>query len=72
MASPAPPEKNLGLAESDLDSGPENNRRAEIAHIDAMATAPETTLESFAHLDEKKILRKVSRPFACIRPNFLS
>lgn len=31
----------------------------EIKRIDAMATAQGVTLESFAHLDEKKILRKV-------------
>ena len=31
----------------------------EIERIDSIALAPETTLESFAHLDEKKILRKV-------------
>lgn len=33
--------------------------REETARIDAFATAPGTTLESFADLDEKKILRKV-------------
>ncbi|KAI0176135.1 MFS general substrate transporter [Hypoxylon sp. FL1284] len=31
----------------------------EIARIDALVTAPGTTLESFADLDEKKILRKM-------------
>ncbi|KAI1335590.1 major facilitator superfamily domain-containing protein [Xylariaceae sp. FL0016] len=31
----------------------------EISRIDAIALAPETTLDSFAHLDEKKILRKM-------------
>ncbi|OTA93843.1 hypothetical protein M434DRAFT_72315 [Hypoxylon sp. CO27-5] len=31
----------------------------EVDHIDAVITAPETTLESFADLDEKKILRKM-------------
>ncbi|TGJ82545.1 hypothetical protein E0Z10_g6226 [Xylaria hypoxylon] len=30
-----------------------------ISHIDAMAMAPGTSYESFAHLDEKKILRKM-------------
>ena len=33
--------------------------RGQVDRIDAMATAPGTTLESFSHLDEKKILRKV-------------
>ena len=37
----------------------EHGLRAEVEHIDALATAPGTTLESFAHLDDKKILRKV-------------
>lgn len=32
----------------------------QVSRIDAMATAPGTTLDSFSHLDEKKILRKVS------------
>ncbi|QGI85145.1 hypothetical protein CEK25_011874 [Fusarium fujikuroi] len=34
--------------------------RGQVDRIDAMATAPGTTLESFSHLDEKKILRKPS------------
>ncbi|KAF5679516.1 hypothetical protein FCIRC_6129 [Fusarium circinatum] len=33
--------------------------RGQVDRIDAMATAPGTTLESFSHLDEKKILRKM-------------
>ncbi|KAH9995345.1 major facilitator superfamily domain-containing protein [Xylariaceae sp. FL0662B] len=37
----------------------DHGEREEIERIDAWATAPETTLESFAHLDEKKILRKM-------------
>lgn len=59
MASPTPPEKGHASDGSNLGPGVENNRDAEIAHIDAIATAPDTTLDSFAHLDEKKILRKV-------------
>jgi hypothetical protein len=35
----------------------------EIARIDAMADAPGVTMATFAHLDEKKILRKVQRNF---------
>lgn len=31
----------------------------ETDYLDAVTAAPETTLESFADLDEKKILRKV-------------
>jgi hypothetical protein len=37
------------------------SRAEEIAKIDSIALAPETTLATFAHLDEKKILRKVPR-----------
>lgn len=37
----------------------EHGLREEIDRIDAVAAAPGTTFESFAHLDEKKILRKV-------------
>lgn len=63
MASPTPPdtdnEKKPDHVGGELEQY-SGNRRAEVAHIDALATAPETTLESFAHLDEKKILRKVS------------
>lgn len=60
MATPTPSEKP-GKDDSDVVLASGNNTEAQIAHIDAVATAPETTLESFAHLDEKKILRKVSR-----------
>ncbi|KAI1259316.1 MFS general substrate transporter [Xylariaceae sp. FL1019] len=34
-------------------------RQDEVGRIDALATAPGTTVESFAHLNEKKILRKM-------------
>lgn len=60
MASATPPEKGHGSDGSNVGPGLDN-RDAEIAHIDAIATAPDTTLDSFAHLDEKKILRKVRR-----------
>ncbi|KAI1066679.1 hypothetical protein LB507_011087 [Fusarium sp. FIESC RH6] len=33
--------------------------KGQVGRIGAMATAPGTTLESFSHLDEKKILRKM-------------
>jgi hypothetical protein len=32
---------------------------SEVGRIDAIALAPETTMETFAHLDQKKILRKM-------------
>ncbi|ETS75144.1 hypothetical protein PFICI_13628 [Pestalotiopsis fici W106-1] len=35
------------------------SEREEIGRIDAMADAPGVSMESFAHLDEKKILRKM-------------
>lgn len=36
-----------------------NKKAEEIARIDKLATAPGVTAASFAHLDEKKILRKM-------------
>jgi hypothetical protein len=38
---------------------PTKSKAEEIARIDALATAPGVTMASFAHLDEKKILRKM-------------
>lgn len=35
------------------------NKAEEVARIDALATAPGVSMASFAHLDEKKILRKM-------------
>ncbi|MBE3045822.1 hypothetical protein IMZ48_25415 [Candidatus Bathyarchaeota archaeon] len=60
MASPIS-EKKAGSAASDLDLGA-GNKEGKGARVDAIAGAPEVTLASFAHLDEKKILRKVSVP----------
>ncbi|KAI1082696.1 major facilitator superfamily domain-containing protein [Whalleya microplaca] len=37
----------------------EGHHDGETGRVDALATAPGTTRESFAHLDEKKILRKM-------------
>ncbi|KAK5624628.1 hypothetical protein RRF57_000344 [Xylaria bambusicola] len=44
----------------EIDQAGDRTQKDVIGHIDAMATAPGVTCESFAHLDEKKILRKVS------------
>ena len=48
--------------EPELGRSSESHGKGEIAHIDALATAANTTLESFSHLDEKKVLRKVCHP----------
>ncbi|KAF2631609.1 MFS general substrate transporter [Macroventuria anomochaeta] len=42
-----------------ISSRVSKSKAEEIARIDKLATAPGVTLESFAHLDEKKILRKM-------------
>lgn len=43
-----------------LDENEHKHRRSrEQAHIQALALAPGVTRETFAHLDEKKILRKM-------------
>lgn len=39
-----------------------NKTKEEIERLDALALASGTTIESFQHLDEKKILRKVCHP----------
>jgi hypothetical protein len=43
----------------DKHGKPIKSKAEEIARIDALATAPGVTMASFAHLDEKKILRKM-------------
>ncbi|KAI1356299.1 major facilitator superfamily domain-containing protein [Xylaria sp. FL0043] len=43
----------------EVDETGGHTRKDVINHIDAMATAPGISYESFAHLDEKKILRKM-------------
>ncbi|KAI1369227.1 major facilitator superfamily domain-containing protein [Xylaria arbuscula] len=43
----------------EVDMAEGRTQKAVIDHIDAMATAPNVTYESFAHLDEKKILRRM-------------
>ncbi|KAL7629503.1 hypothetical protein AAE478_001024 [Parahypoxylon ruwenzoriense] len=51
-----------GLVKSDVvhdEFGGEKRLDNEVASIEVLAATPETTLESFAHLDEKKILRKM-------------
>lgn len=50
---PATPKRNASV------SSAHNKQTAEIAHIDALATAPGVSMASFAHLDEKAILRKM-------------
>ncbi|KAJ4352809.1 hypothetical protein N0V95_003917 [Ascochyta clinopodiicola] len=47
------------LASRSTSSRGGKSRAEEIARINKLATAPGVTLESFAHLDEKKILRKM-------------
>lgn len=52
----------------EVDQAEGRTQKDVIDHIDAMATALDVTYESFAHLDEKKILRKVSRITLGFRP----
>lgn len=59
-----PPEKaEVAQAEhaSDGRGHHASHRDDEKDRIDALAEAPGVTMETFAHLDEKKILRKVCR-----------
>lgn len=55
--------EKLGISELENGEHEPVTKKGEIERIDAIATAQGTTLASFAHLDEKKILRKVSVSF---------
>lgn len=44
-----------------------HSRHDEIRRIDAITTSPEITMESFKHIDEKKVLRKVSSSVKWLR-----
>ncbi|KAI9170792.1 transporter [Paramyrothecium foliicola] len=50
---------SLFEAENAVGHGSANGQREKAAGLDGLASAPSTTLESFSHLDEKKILRKM-------------
>ena len=54
-----PPNEKADFVEAEMGNSSDHPRKGEVDHIDALATAPGTTLGSFSHLDEKKILRKV-------------
>lgn len=58
MTSDTPPNEKAKTIEAEY--GTQSDRAGDMDRIDAKATAPGTTLASFSHLDEKKILRKVS------------
>ncbi|KAI0148074.1 MFS general substrate transporter [Hypoxylon sp. NC0597] len=58
----APSDEISNFAKTDVEHNEyceEKEARNGVDRIDAVVTAPETTLESFADLDEKKILRKM-------------
>ena len=57
--SPSPSVEKAALAQDEKAEHTRLSKDEEIARIDALAKAPETTMASFAHLDEKKILRKM-------------
>lgn len=56
MATRTPQSEKADIVEAELGNG----INTQINKIDFMATAPGTTLDSFSHIDEKKVLRKVS------------
>ncbi|EEU41890.1 uncharacterized protein NECHADRAFT_64202 [Fusarium vanettenii 77-13-4] len=59
MASYTPPNEKADFVEAEMGNSSDHPRKGEVDHIDALTTAPGTTLGSFSHLDEKKILRKM-------------
>jgi hypothetical protein len=58
-SSPSPSVEKRTLAQHEKVEHAKRSEKEEMERIDALATAPETTLATFAHLDEKKILRKM-------------
>ncbi|EKJ74091.1 hypothetical protein FPSE_05745 [Fusarium pseudograminearum CS3096] len=53
-----PPNEKVDVLEAETAPN-RHHGGTQVDRIDAMATAPGVTLESFSHLDEKKILRKM-------------
>ncbi|GKU05194.1 tartrate transporter [Fusarium langsethiae] len=53
-----PPNEKAEVLEAEIAPN-RHHDGTQVGRIDAMATAPGVTLESFSHLDEKKILRKM-------------
>lgn len=51
----------MGYSEKHDGSGSQSDDKVDVEQLDR-ATVPTMTLESFAHLDEKAILRKVCSP----------
>jgi hypothetical protein len=62
MASYTPPNEKADMVEAEMGNTSGTDRLGEVEHIKGLATAPGTTRDSFSHLDEKKILRKVCSP----------
>lgn len=60
MSTYTPPNEKANVDEAEM--GRSSDRIGEVDRIDAKATGPGTTLADFAHIDEKKVLRKVSLP----------
>ncbi|KAH7231472.1 hypothetical protein FSOLCH5_015210 [Fusarium solani] len=59
MASYTPPNEKADMVEAEMGNTSGTDRLGEVEHIKGLATAPGTTRDSFSHLDEKKILRKM-------------
>jgi hypothetical protein len=55
------PDEKASIVEAEHGHGALQRRDDEAGKIDALGAEPNTTLESFSHQDEKKILRKVKQ-----------
>ncbi|KAK7432875.1 hypothetical protein QQZ08_000738 [Neonectria magnoliae] len=58
MSFYASPVEKAHVVEAELGNASDRSGQGQIVHVDGLTT-PGTTLESFSHIDEKKILRKV-------------
>ncbi|KAL5610570.1 hypothetical protein FOBRF1_006687 [Fusarium oxysporum] len=59
MGSYVPSNEKADMVEAEMGNASSTDRQREVEHIKVLATAPGTNLDSFSHLDEKKILHKV-------------
>ncbi|KAH6887895.1 major facilitator superfamily domain-containing protein [Thelonectria olida] len=59
MASYASPTEKADVMEAEMANASDRSGKEGLRHDDGIAALPGRTLESFSHLDEKKILRKM-------------
>lgn len=59
MASYGSPAEKANVMEEEMVNDPKRSGKVEVDDVNGIRAVSSATLESFSHLDEKKILRKV-------------